>query len=104
LIGRAGVWGALAALILSAVFAARNGARVVTVDVGLTTLHRVPLPVVVFASVLLGMVVMLAAGIFSDLKVRRILRQRLNDEDRREREWRDRNQQDLFGSEGSESD
>jgi uncharacterized integral membrane protein len=95
-IGRGGILGALALLVLSTVFAARNGARVVTVDIGFATLERMPLPVVVFGAVLLGMLVMLAAGIHSDLKVRSILKARLTDEDRREREWSDRNQQDLF--------
>ena len=106
MIGRGGIFGALVLLALSAVFAAKNGARLVTVDLGVATVQRVPLPVVVFVAVLLGMIAMLAAGLHSDLKVRGILKQRLNDEDRREREWRDRNQQDLFQSEApsTESD
>ena len=98
MIGRGGILGALALLVLSTVFAARNGVRVVTVDIGFATLQRVPLPVVVFGAVLLGMLVMLAAGIHSDLKVRSILKARLTDEGRREREWSDRNQQDLFAA------
>jgi uncharacterized integral membrane protein len=96
MIGRGGILGALALLVLSTVFAARNGASTVTVDIGFATLERVPLPVVVFGAVLLGMLVMLAAGVHSDLNVRSILKARLTDEGRREREWSDRNQQDLF--------
>ncbi|MNC96257.1 hypothetical protein D3C83_135850 [compost metagenome] len=44
------------------------------------------------------MVVMLVAGIHSDLKVRRILRERLAEEDREEKERLavDRSQRDLF--------
>jgi heme exporter protein D len=45
------------------------------------------------------MVVMLIAGIHTDLKVRRILRGRLEDEAREEKERIDRNQQDLFQQE-----
>ena len=49
---------------------------------------------------------MLAAGVHSDLKVRTILRQRLEDEDREERELIDRTQQDLFPDDhtGTEGD
>ena len=46
----------------------------------------------------MGMLVMLVAGIRSDLKVRAVLRQRLEDEDREERALIDRTQQDLFPS------
>ena len=44
----------------------------------------------------MGMVVMLVAGVRSDLRVRALLRQRLEDEDREERALIDRTQQDLF--------
>tara|TARA_B100000029_G_C17000778_1_gene751105 strand:- start:316 stop:552 length:237 start_codon:yes stop_codon:yes gene_type:complete len=64
---------------------------------GFVTLLGVPLTVVVFVAVILGMVVMLGAGVQSDLKVRRILRARLVEEDREERERAvDQSQQDLF--------
>jgi hypothetical protein len=46
----------------------------------------------------MGMLVMFVAGIRSDLKVRAVLRQRLEDEDREERALIDRTQQDLFPS------
>jgi hypothetical protein len=58
--------------------------------------------VVAFGSLLLGMLVMLVAGIRSDLKVRGILRARLEAEDIEERSrFVDRAQQDLF-AEGKE--
>tara|TARA_B100001741_G_C16097820_1_gene389622 strand:- start:30 stop:266 length:237 start_codon:yes stop_codon:yes gene_type:complete len=64
---------------------------------GIITLFGVPLTVVVFGAVILGMLVMLGAGVQSDLKVRRILRARLVEEDREERERAvDQSQQDLF--------
>ena len=64
------------------------------------TLYGVPLTVVVFGSVIVGMVVMLVAGVRSDLKVRRVLRARLVEEDRAERErFVDQSQQDLFSEE-----
>ena len=62
-----------------------------------------------FTGLFMGMVVMLVAGIRSDLKVRAVLRQRLEAEDREERALIDRNQQDLFrprpsGDEGGRED
>jgi len=72
------------------------------VILGLITLYGVPLTVVAFGSLVLGMMIMLVAGIRSDLKVRRILRARLMEEDLAERSmFVDRDQQDLFG-EGEE--
>jgi heme exporter protein D len=57
----------------------------------------VPLTAVAFASVIAGMIVMLIAGVRSDLKVRKVLRARLAEEDREERErFADTTQQDLF--------
>lgn len=88
----------------SLAFAYLNSGYRVTLRLGIVTLYGVPLTVVVFGSVIVGMVVMLAAGIRSDLKVRRILRSRLAEEDREERErFVDLSQQDLFpGNEASE--
>ena len=91
-----GPLGVLAVLIISAVFAALNGQQRVTVDLGFFVLHRVPVTVVAFASLFSGMVVMLVAGVHTDLKVRAILRQRLEEEDREERAMIDRAQRDLF--------
>ncbi len=93
----AGFVGILLLLASSLAFAYFNSGHRVTLRLGITTLYGVPLTVVVFGSVIVGMVVMLVAGVRSDLKVRRILRVRLADEDREERErFVDLSQQDLF--------
>jgi len=90
------------ALVLAMGFASVNSGQRVTLRLGFVTLYGVPLTVIAFASLLLGMFVMLVAGIRSDLKVRRILRARLEAEDLEERSrFVDRDQQDLFG-EGKE--
>jgi uncharacterized integral membrane protein len=88
----------LAALAFALGFAQANSAQRVTLRLGLGTLYGVPLTVVAFGSLLVGMLVMLLAGIRTDLKVRRILRARLQAEDREERSlFVDRDQQELFG-------
>lgn len=91
-----GAAGVVAVLALSMAFAAMNGGQRVTLRLGLTTLYRVPLTAVVFGALILGMVVMLVAGVHSDLKVRKILRERLVEEALEERARVDRNQRDLF--------
>ncbi|MDZ7780151.1 MAG: hypothetical protein U5R14_09520 [Gemmatimonadota bacterium] len=89
--------GVLVILILSMGFASLNSGQRVTLRLGFATFYGVPLTVVAFGSLIVGMLVMLVAGIRSDLKVRRILKARLMDEDREEREtFVDRDQQDLF--------
>lgn len=99
------VIGILLLLVTSLAFAYLNSGHRVTLRLGVGTLYGVPLTVVVFGSVILGMVVMLGAGIRSDLKVRRILRARLAEEDREERErFVDLSQQDLFTEEDVEVD
>lgn len=96
----AGAAGVLVVLALSMGFAALNGGQRVTLRFGLFTLYRVPITAVAFGALILGMVVMLVAGIHSDLKVRRILRERLAEEDREEKERLvDRSQHDLFEGE-----
>jgi len=78
-------------------FAALNGGQRVTLRLGFATIYQIPLTVVAFGALILGMLVMLVAGIHSDLKVRRILRDRLAAEDLEERaRFVDRSQQDLF--------
>ncbi len=90
--------GVLAALALAMGFASLNSGQRVTLRLGLITLYGVPLTVVAFGSVLTGMVVMLIAGVRSDLKVRAILKARLEAEDLLERaRFVDRDQQELFG-------
>lgn len=88
-------------LVLSWGFAALNAGQRVTLRLGVYTFYRVPLTVVAFGALILGMVVMLLAGVYSDLRVRRILRERLAEEDREERAriFVDERQQDLFEQE-----
>ncbi len=92
-----GPLGVLSILVISIVFAALNPQRI-TLDLGVGVLYGVPLFIPVFTGLLMGMLVMLVAGIRSDLKVRAVLRQRLEDEDREEQALIDRTQQDLFPS------
>jgi len=84
------------------VFEALNQGRWVDLDFGFVTLYRVPVAWVALGGLLVGMLLMLAVGIRSDLKVRRILRERLRAEDREERAPVDRYQQDLFQEESQE--
>jgi uncharacterized integral membrane protein len=94
-------WIGVASLVgLSLGFAFLNSSQRVTLRLGVVTLYGVPLTGVAFGSVIVGMVVMLVAGVRSDLKVRRVLRARLAEEDRAERErFIDHSQQDLFPTE-----
>lgn len=88
-------------LTFSLLFASLNSGQRVTLRLGFLTVYGLPLTVIVFGSVIGGMVVMLVSGIRSDLKVRRILRARLADEDREERAgFVDRSQQELFRGAG----
>ena len=78
-------------------FAALNSGQRVTLRLGIFTLYGVPLTVIAFGSVIAGMVVMLVAGVRSDLRVRSILRARLVEEAREEEaRFVDDDQQDLF--------
>ena len=90
--------GIVAVLLASMTFAGLNGGQRVTLRLGLATFYQVPLSVVAFGALILGMVVMLVVGIASDLRVRRILRDRLAEEDREERArfFVDRAQTSLF--------
>lgn len=95
----AGPVGVAAALVLVMLFARWNGAERVTVDLGFYTFYRVPLTYVAFLALFLGMTVMLVANIHADLKVRRFLRRRLEEEGQEERDRIDRYQRDLFRTE-----
>jgi uncharacterized integral membrane protein len=103
-----GVMTVLLVLLLAMGFAAANAGHRVTLSLGFLTLYQVPVTLVAFSGLFVGMLAMFATGIHSDLKVRRILRERLTEESRREQSWIDRNQQDLFtekggvGSDGAE--
>jgi len=81
-----------------------NGSETVTLKLGLLTLYDVPITGVAFGGLLVGMVIMLISGIHSDLKVRRILRNRLTEEDIEEKgRFIDHRQHDLFGKDDEES-
>jgi uncharacterized integral membrane protein len=93
----AGALWILIVLSLSLGFASLNGGQRIILRLGFVTLYGVPLTVVAFGGLVSGMVIMLIAGVHSDLKVRRILRARLAEEDLEERtRFVDRSQQDLF--------
>lgn len=99
----AGAAGVVLLLVLVMGFASLNGAERVTLRLGFTTLYRFPLSGVAFGALLLGMIIMFVSGIQADLRVRRILRERLRAEAEEEREARppvDRAQQDLFDGAG----
>ena len=91
-----GVLSVFLVLLLAMGFAAANAGHRVTLSLGIFTLYRVPVTLVAFSGLFVGMLVMFATGIHSDLKVRRVLRERLAEDARREQTWIDRNQQDLF--------
>jgi uncharacterized integral membrane protein len=92
----------LGVLVLVMLFARWNGGERVTVELGVWTLYRVPLTYVAFGSLFIGMLVMLLAGLHADLRVRRFLREKLEEEDRAERLRVDRNQKDLFAPESED--
>ena len=94
LLGGAGI---VLVVALSVAFAALNGNQRVTLRLGVATFYGVPLTVVAFGGLLTGMLIMLVAGIHSDLKVRRILRDRLAEEGLKDQgRFVDQSQQDLF--------
>jgi len=81
-----------------------NASETVTLKLGLLTLYDVPITAVAFGGLLVGMVIMLVSSIHSDLKVRRILRDRLTEEDMEEKgRFIDHRQHDLFGKDDEES-
>lgn len=98
--------GILAVLLASMAFAGLNGGQRVTLRLGFTTFYRVPLSVVAFGALIVGMVIMLFAGISSDFRVRRILRERLLKEDLEERSrmFVDHDQTSLFDEESHQDD
>jgi uncharacterized integral membrane protein len=94
-----GVLGVLLLLVSVLSFASLNGAERVTLRLGFVTFYRFPLTGVAFGGLLIGMVIMFIAGIQADLRVRRILRERLQAEAREERDpgpALDLAQRDLF--------
>ncbi len=59
---------------VAALFAMQNGGIRVPIHLGIVTIRSVSLPVVVFTSVIVGMLMVLLAGLRADLKTRRMLR------------------------------
>jgi uncharacterized integral membrane protein len=59
---------------LAAGFAILNGGERVTLRLGFATVRSVPLSVVVFVSVVVGMLLVFAVGLRADLRTRRMLR------------------------------
>lgn len=89
--------GILLVVAMSLGFATLNGNQRVTLRLGFATFYGVPLTVVTFGGLITGMLIMLVAGIHSDLKVRRILRDRLAQEGLQDQgRFVDQSQQDLF--------
>ncbi len=66
--------GALAALGVLSLFAYGNAGQSVDVNLGLFTLRDLSLPVVLYAAIVIGMAVMLLAGLRADLRTRDALR------------------------------
>lgn len=91
-----GILSVLLVVLLAMAFAAGNAGQQVTLHLGIMTLYRVPITLVAFGGLLVGMLVMFSTGIYTDLKVRKVLRDRLAEESRKEQGWIDRNQRDLF--------
>ncbi len=65
-----------AVVLLGVAFAMGNAGREVTINIGIATLGDVPVTFVAFGGMVIGMGVVLVAGINADLKVRRLLRER----------------------------
>ena len=88
---------------LAVVLQSLNGSETVTLKLGVITLYDVPIPAVAFFGLLAGMVIMLVTSIHNDLRVRRILRDRLTEEDSEEKaRIIDHRQHDLFGKDEEE--
>ena len=59
---------------VAALFAVQNGGVRVPLHLGIVSLRSVSLPVVVFTAVVVGMLLVLLAGLRADLKTRKMLR------------------------------
>ena len=71
-----GLAGLAAVVLLGVAFARGNAGREVAINLGIVTLDSVPVTFVAFGGMVVGMAVVLVAGIRADLKVRRLLRER----------------------------
>jgi uncharacterized integral membrane protein len=97
-----GIGSVLLILLLAMGFAAANAGNRATLELGIVTLYQVPVTLVAFSGLIVGMLAMFATGIHTDLKVRQILRERLSQESKEEQSSIDRNQQDLFSEDTGE--
>ncbi len=68
--------GLAAVVALGIGFAVANQGNEAMVGLGIVTLREVPVTFVAFGGMVVGMVVVVAAGIHTDLRVRRLLRER----------------------------
>ena len=93
--------GVAAFVVLVIWFTVHNGDQRITLDLGFAQFYRFPVTMVAFAALLVGMLVMLLAGLHTDLRVRKILRDRLIEEARAEGAT-DLTQRDLFDAEDAE--
>jgi uncharacterized integral membrane protein len=59
---------------VAALFAVQNGGVRVPLHLGIVSVRSVSLPLVVFVSVIVGMLMVFLAGLRADLKTRRMLR------------------------------
>jgi uncharacterized integral membrane protein len=59
---------------VAALFAVQNGGVRVPLHLGIVSVRSVTLPLVVFVSVIVGMLMVFLAGLRADLKTRRMLR------------------------------
>ncbi len=69
-------------ILLGVCFSIANAGRAVTLELGLFALHDVPVTFVAFGGMVVGMGIVLIAGMKADLRVRQLLRERYM-EDRR---------------------
>ncbi len=68
--------GLLAVVVMGIGFAAVNSGQRVRIDLGIVTLYQIPVTFVAFGGMVAGMVVVLLAGVRTDLKVRELLREK----------------------------
>lgn len=71
-----GLAGLAVVILLGVAFARGNAGREIAINLGFITLDSVPVTFVAFGGMVVGMGVVLVAGINADLKVRRLLRER----------------------------
>ena len=71
-----GLAGLALVILMGVAFARGNAGREVAINLGIVTLDAVPVTFVAFGGMVVGMAVVLVAGVNADLKVRKLLRER----------------------------